>query len=88
MLGWGLMLPTGAVIARYFRHKDPIWYYLHTVIQFVGFIIGLGAVVLGVQLYSEVHPDIAAHRGIGIFVLTLTILQVRFLFRPITILLV
>ncbi|KAK4755544.1 hypothetical protein SAY87_009301 [Trapa incisa] len=85
MLGWGLILPTGALIPRYFRHKDPIWYYLHTLTQFVGFIIALGAVVLGVQLYSEVevHPGIVAHRGIGIFVLTLTILQVlAFFLRP------
>ncbi|XP_031392992.1 cytochrome b561 and DOMON domain-containing protein At3g61750 [Punica granatum] len=83
MLAWGLILPTGAIVARYFRHKDPLWYYLHTVIQLVGFIIGLGAAVLGVQLYNEFHPDIAAHRGIGIFILVLTILQVlAFFLRP------
>lgn len=76
VIGWGLILPTGAMIARYFKHKDPIWFYIHTVTQFVGFIIGLAAIVVGVQLYNVVHPNIPAHRGIGIFVLVTTILQV------------
>lgn len=83
LIGWGLILPTGAIVARYFRHKDPQWYYIHTITQFIGFIIGLAAVVVGLQLYSEVHPDIPNHRGIGIFVLVLTILQIlAFFLRP------
>ncbi|KAI4369834.1 hypothetical protein MLD38_018236 [Melastoma candidum] len=83
MLGWGLILPAGSMVARYLRHKDPQWYYIHTITQFGGFIIGLAGVVVGVQLYNDVGPDIPAHRGIGIFVLTLTILQVlAFFLRP------
>jgi len=76
VIGWGLILPVGAIIARYFRHKDPLWFYLHSVIQFVGFAFGLATVLLGLQLYRSVHVHIPAHRGIGIFVLVLSILQV------------
>lgn len=76
VIGWGLILPVGAIIARYFRHKDPMWFYLHAVIQFVGFTFGLSTIVLGLQLYSKMHAHIAAHRGIGIFAFVLSILQV------------
>lgn len=76
IVGWGLFLPIGAIIPRYFKYKDPLWYYLHIVIQFVGFILGLATVVLGKQLYDDVGADQPTHRAIGIFVLFLSILQV------------
>ncbi|TKY64084.1 integral to membrane [Spatholobus suberectus] len=83
IIGWGLILPVGAIIARYFRHKDPLWFYLHAVIQLVGFTFGLGTVVLGLRLYSKMHAHIPAHRGIGIFALVLSILQIlAFFLRP------
>ncbi|XP_028791073.1 cytochrome b561 and DOMON domain-containing protein At3g61750 isoform X2 [Neltuma alba] len=83
IIGWGLILPVGAIVARYFRHKDPLWFYLHSVIQFVGFGFGLATVLLGLQLYSKMQVHIPAHRGIGIFVLVLSILQVlAFFLRP------
>ncbi|KAK9279337.1 hypothetical protein L1049_013016 [Liquidambar formosana] len=83
IIGWGLILPLGAIVARYFKHKDPLWYYLHTVIQFVGFIIVLANVVLGRELYERIHANKRAHRGIGIFALVLGILQIlAFFLRP------
>ncbi|KAJ0255647.1 Cytochrome b561 and DOMON domain-containing protein [Hirschfeldia incana] len=83
IIGWGFLLPLGAILARYLRHRDPLWYYLHICIQFTGFIFGLAAVILGVRLYSWIQPDIHAHRGIGIFLLVLSILQVlAFFVRP------
>uniref|UniRef100_M4CTT6 Cytochrome b561 and DOMON domain-containing protein n=1 Tax=Brassica campestris TaxID=3711 RepID=M4CTT6_BRACM len=73
----------GAILARYLRHRDPLWYYLHISIQFTGFIFGLAAVILGIRLYNRIQPDIPAHRGIGIFLLILSILQVlAFFARP------
>ncbi|XP_022757553.1 cytochrome b561 and DOMON domain-containing protein At3g61750-like [Durio zibethinus] len=83
IIGWGLILPVGAIVARYFKHKDPLWYYLHAGIQFLGFILGLAAVLLGIQLYRSMNAEIPAHRGIGIFVLVLSILQIMaFFLRP------
>lgn len=76
LLGWGLILPVGAIVARYLKHRDPLWYYLHVVIQFIGFIIVLAAVVVGTSLYDRISANIPAHRGIGIFALVLSILQV------------
>lgn len=77
IIGWGLILPCGAMIAKFLKHKEPLWYYLHTVIQLVGFLIILAGVIVGQALYNRIHPDIAAHRGIGYFALSLSITQVR-----------
>lgn len=83
IFGWGLILPCGAMVARFLKHKEPLWYYLHTIIQFVGFLIALAGVVVGQALYNRMHADVAAHRGIGYFALTLSILQIiAFFIRP------
>ncbi|KAL3604214.1 hypothetical protein D5086_005073 [Populus alba] len=34
-LAWGLFLPSGAIVARYLKHKEPLWYYLHAEIGFL-----------------------------------------------------
>ncbi|KAG6748217.1 hypothetical protein POTOM_048126 [Populus tomentosa] len=82
-LAWGLFLPSGAIVARYLKHKEPLWYYLHAGIQFLGFLLGLANVVLGQQLYSKIDANVPSHRGIGIFALTLSILQIlAFFLRP------
>lgn len=83
VIGWGLILPVGAMVARFLRHREPLWYYLHTLIQFSGFLIVIAGVVVGQALYNNIHADVAAHRGIGYFALTLSILQVlAFFIRP------
>ncbi|XP_061999787.1 cytochrome b561 and DOMON domain-containing protein At3g61750 [Rosa rugosa] len=83
IFGWGIIIPLGAIVPRYFKHKDPLWYYLHSIIQFVGFVIGLAAVVLGQKLYNKIDANFQTHRAIGIFVLVLIILQIlAFFLRP------
>ncbi|XVF80235.1 hypothetical protein PTKIN_Ptkin15bG0054600 [Pterospermum kingtungense] len=83
IIAWGLILPVGAIIARYLKHKDPLWYYLHAGIQFLGFTLGIATVLLGVQLYRSMDACIRVHRDIGIFVLVFSILQIMaFFLRP------
>ncbi|KAL3536707.1 hypothetical protein ACH5RR_000073 [Cinchona calisaya] len=83
LLGWGLFLPCGAIVARYFRHRDPLWYYVHVPIEFLGFILGVSGAVVGLSLDHKVQADIVGHKTIGIFVLVLGILQVMAFFaRP------
>lgn len=79
IFAWGVLLPIGSIIARYCRQWDPQWFYVHVVFQFIGFLIGLAGVVAGVALYNRLHANVAAHRGLGIFVLVLGILQVCYL---------
>lgn len=82
ILGWGLFSPFGAIFARYFR-SQPLWYYFHVSAQFIGFILGLAGVVVGVQLNNRLQPHIPGHQGIGILILVLSILQVlAFFVRP------
>ena len=71
-----MLLPIGAIVARYCRRWDPLWFYLHAGIQFVGFILGLAGIVAGVSLYNKIQANVPSHRGLGIFVLVLGILQV------------
>lgn len=83
VIGWGILLPCGAIVARYFKRLDPQWYYLHTSIQFVGFVIGLLGFAAGRYLYNKTHANFQVHRGIGIFVVLLSMLQVTaFFLRP------
>lgn len=78
--GWGVLLPIGAIVARYCKQSDPLWYNLHLGIQFLGFIMGASAIVLGSVLYNKLHANVQVHRGLGIFVFVIGILQVnRFL---------
>ena len=52
LIAWGMLLPFGAIIPRYFKHHDPQWFYLHISIQIVGFLPGLTTVVAGRTLYN------------------------------------
>ncbi|KAI3719540.1 hypothetical protein L6452_20442 [Arctium lappa] len=83
LLSWGLILPYGAIIARYFKHKDPLWYYLHIAFQFVGFIFAVATGFLGLSMYNRFSFHAPAHKGIGITAIVLGVLQVMaFFIRP------
>lgn len=76
IFGWGVLVPLGAIAARYLRHKDPLWYYLHVLVQFLGYIIGFAGVVSGIALYNRTYSNFTTHRSLGISVLALGSLQV------------
>ncbi|KAF8784014.1 hypothetical protein HU200_000022 [Digitaria exilis] len=67
VFAWGVLMPIGAIVARYFRRVDPLWFYLHVGLQFVGFIIGLAGVVAGVALYNKIQADIEARVIVAFF---------------------
>nr|XP_043626805.1 cytochrome b561 and DOMON domain-containing protein At3g61750 [Erigeron canadensis] len=83
LLGWGIILPYGAIVARYFKHKDPLWYYLHIAFQFVGFIFVVAAGFVGLNMYNKFGFHAPAHKGLGVTAIVLTVLQVMaFFIRP------
>ncbi|MCL7032930.1 hypothetical protein MKW94_025261 [Papaver nudicaule] len=83
MIGWGLCLLIGAMVARYLREKDPLWFYLHACIQVVGFILGVSGIITGLVLEDVLSASVDRHKTIGIFVLIFGCLQViAFLARP------
>ncbi|XP_059305087.1 cytochrome b561 and DOMON domain-containing protein At3g07570-like [Lycium ferocissimum] len=83
MFGWGILIPIGAMVARYLRQYDPIWFYSHITIQSLGFLLGFAAIICGFVLEDRLGVDVDRHKTLGIFILVLGCLQViAFLARP------
>uniref|UniRef100_A0A0D6QTD7 Cytochrome b561 and DOMON domain-containing protein n=1 Tax=Araucaria cunninghamii TaxID=56994 RepID=A0A0D6QTD7_ARACU len=87
VVSWGIMMPIGAMIARYaktFESADPAWFYLHAFCQSSGYIIGVSGWATGLKLgsYSKGTEE-KSHRRIGIALFALGTLQVfALLLRP------
>lgn len=77
MVGWGILMPIGVMVARYLRQYDPIWFYSHATIQSLGFILGFAGVISGLILNSRLQNNVNKHKGLGIVILLLGCLQVR-----------
>ncbi|KAK6780147.1 hypothetical protein RDI58_022331 [Solanum bulbocastanum] len=83
MLSWGILIPIGVMVARYFRQYDPIWFYSHTTIQSLAFLLGFVGIVCGFLLEDRLSAHVDKHKALGIFILVLACLQViAFLVRP------
>ncbi|KAG7017029.1 Cytochrome b561 and DOMON domain-containing protein, partial [Cucurbita argyrosperma subsp. argyrosperma] len=83
IIGWGIITPSGLMIARYFRHIKPIWYYLHSSVQFVGFFVGIISISIGRNLYEKTDFPNPTHRFVGYTAFFLAGLEVcQFIGRP------
>ncbi|KAJ7298999.1 hypothetical protein O6H91_22G028700 [Diphasiastrum complanatum] len=83
-ISWGLLLPLGAMAARYLRAFDPAWFYIHVSIQTIGYLLGVVVWCLGLRLGHD-SPGIVyhKHRRIGITLFCFATLQVLAIaFRP------
>lgn len=80
MLGWGILIPIGVMVARYMRKWDPLWFYMHAVTQSIGFILGLIGVMCGFVLDGRLSADVPIHKALGIVIISFGCLQVTFLF--------
>ncbi|XP_010542015.1 PREDICTED: cytochrome b561 and DOMON domain-containing protein At2g04850 [Tarenaya hassleriana] len=84
---WGVLLPGGAVVARYLRHMNsagPTWFYAHAAIQLAGFLLGTVGFSIGIILGRE-SPGITytLHRNLGIATFAAATVQtLALLFRP------
>ena len=56
-IAWGVLLPFGTIIPRYFKHHDPQLFYLHILIQIVSFLLDFATVVVGRTLYNGLESD-------------------------------
>ncbi|KAK8506000.1 hypothetical protein V6N13_002653 [Hibiscus sabdariffa] len=83
MLSWGILMIIGAMIARYCKQWDPIWFYSHAAIQSCAFVLGISGIICGLVLENRLKADVSTHKGLGIFILVLGCLQVMAAFaRP------
>ena len=74
VIGWGILLQAGAFIARYFRHKNPLWFHLHRICQISGLLFAIGGFICGVK--SVRFDDFKfAHGGLGLFIMIVGLLQ-------------
>ncbi|XP_024984585.1 cytochrome b561 and DOMON domain-containing protein At5g47530-like [Cynara cardunculus var. scolymus] len=86
-ISWGIMMPLGAIMARYirvFQSADPAWFYLHVTCQTLAYIIGVAGWATGIRLGTQ-SPGIqfTSHRLIGIILFCVATLQViALLVRP------
>ncbi|CAL4972684.1 unnamed protein product [Urochloa decumbens] len=79
-LGWGVLMPVGVALARYFKRHDPFWFYAHISVQGVGFVLGAAGVAAGFKLNDD---GADSHQALGVAVLVMGCLQVlAFLARP------
>ncbi|KAJ9169964.1 hypothetical protein P3X46_018103 [Hevea brasiliensis] len=86
-VSWGILLPVGAVTARYLRHIQalgPAWFYAHAGLQLSGFFLGTVGFAIGIRL-GELSPGVvySLHRKLGFATFCLGALQtLALLFRP------
>ncbi|KAL4352244.1 hypothetical protein GQ457_06G027810 [Hibiscus cannabinus] len=83
MVSWGILMLIGAIVGRYFRQWDPLWFYSHLLIQSCAFLAGLSGIITGFVLEHRLGVDVDTHKALGIFILVLGCLQVMAVFaRP------
>ncbi|KAI3955950.1 hypothetical protein MKW98_006310 [Papaver atlanticum] len=80
VVAWGIMMPVGAMAARYlkvFNSMGAAWFYVHITTQTSAYIIGIAGWATGLVLGSK-SPGIqhSGHRNIGITLFVLATLQV------------
>lgn len=80
-MSWGILFPTGIMIARYLRTfpaADPAWFYIHGSLQVSAYAIGVAGWGTGMKLGSESKGiKYSGHRNIGIALFCLATLQVK-----------
>ncbi|XP_061339856.1 cytochrome b561 and DOMON domain-containing protein At5g47530-like [Gastrolobium bilobum] len=86
-ISWGILMPTGAVIARYlkvFKSADPAWFYLHITCQASAYIVGIAGFGTGIKLGNESEGvEFSTHKALAIVLIVFGTLQVFALFlRP------
>ncbi|GFP81505.1 cytochrome b561 and DOMON domain-containing protein at5g47530 [Phtheirospermum japonicum] len=56
VVSWGMMMPLGAMIARYVRvlkPPNPVWFYLHVTCQCLAYLLGVAGWATGLHLGSR-----------------------------------
>jgi len=72
LAGWGLLLPSGAIIAKLMKHRpDGWWFKVHRGFQMLGLTLAIAAFVIAVRNFNSTTN----HAKIGIVVMALGISQ-------------
>ncbi|XP_054818070.1 cytochrome b561 and DOMON domain-containing protein At5g47530-like [Prosopis cineraria] len=87
-IGWGILMPMGAMMARYlkaFEVTRPRWFHVHRACQILAYLFGSAGFALGI--YMSTNLSLSAfhlHASVGIAVFTISTVQILFaiFFRP------
>lgn len=78
-VSWGFLLPAGAVIAKFFKHKAPLWFHCHRAFQVLGLLIALVGWIIALvnfkPLGNSTSDNVNNHGAVGIVVMVLGLLQ-------------
>ncbi|XP_014515307.1 cytochrome b561 and DOMON domain-containing protein At3g07570 [Vigna radiata var. radiata] len=81
IMGWSILMIIGSIIARYFKERDPMWFYLHASIQAFGFLAGIIGVLCGLLLARNLQ--VTHHKNVAFLIIILGFLQVlAIILRP------
>jgi len=82
IVGWGLVLPSGVIIARLARHRPGgLWFKFHRILQISGLVIVFVAWMVAMNLFDDVEvPDESEqfedlHKTLGLIVMVCGLLQ-------------
>lgn len=87
LVSWGWMLPSGVIIAKFFKHRpDAFWYKVHRVVQPLGLvlaIIGWAIALANFNVFQDKGMNNYRHAIMGTVTMVLGLLQpINALFRP------
>ena len=86
LIAWGWFLPSGALIAKFSKDKNPNWFQLHRMCQMVGLLIGtIGFIYALVMFDSLSQPGFMAyhHAVLGCIVMSIGYFQpINGILRP------
>ncbi|XP_057764946.1 cytochrome b561 and DOMON domain-containing protein At5g47530-like isoform X2 [Salvia miltiorrhiza] len=77
IVGWGVLLPTGVIVARYLREsRSNDWYNLHIITQFSGFLLGTLGWGIGISIKNQAKQQrMSTHGILGTLIFALATLQ-------------
>lgn len=86
LIGWGFLLPLGAIFARFFKHRpNGIWFKIHRLIQSIGLVFSLTGWIIALVNFDVFQDrDMRfVHGLVGSIVMALGLLQpVNAILRP------
>jgi hypothetical protein len=77
---WGLLIPIGIILARFFKHIGHAWFVLHTAVNTVAVALTLVAFIIAIVMaeedFTQSRAVAATHAWFGLFVVIGATLQI------------